>query len=69
MGDTRAMQTIYEVADPVTTDSLSIERDGDRLLVRSVADERERVTILCRGRAEGLRLAAALFDALESEAA
>jgi len=60
--------TLYIADDPVSADSLSIERDGDRLLVRSVAAGRECVMVLVRGRAEGLRLAHALLAALDSGA-
>jgi len=58
---------IYEVSDAATLDGLTIERDGSRLLVRTVVDSRERVTILANGFDEGLRLAHALLDALGEE--
>ncbi len=58
---------VYEISDPATLDGLTIERDGSRLLVRSVVDGRERCTILAHGVAEGRRLAAALLDALDPE--
>jgi len=62
-------QVLFVASDPVTSDSLAIERDGDRLLVRSVAGGSECVMVLVRGRAEGLRLAVALLAAFEPGAA
>ena len=62
-------ETLFETADPVSLDSLSVELDGERLLVRSTVDNRERLLVLARGREDGLRLARALLAALEQEAA
>jgi len=62
-------QVLYEASDPVTLDTLAVERDGDRLLVRSTIDGRECVAVLVRGRDEALRLAVALLDAFATGAA
>jgi len=62
-------RTIYAIDDPVSRDELAVLLAGERLLVRSTVDGRARVVVVCHGRAEGLRLAHALLDALGEEAA
>lgn len=68
LGDNGVMETtLYEATDPVSRDWLTVDRAGDRLLVRTSVDGRERVVVLCHGRDEGLRLAHALLAALETK--
>ncbi len=61
---------LFEAADSVSHDSIEIGlAGGERLLVRSVVDGRERMLVLCHGREQGLKLARALIGALDPEAA
>ena len=58
---------LYEADDPITSDSLTVERDGERLLLRSLVDGRER-TIIIVGADEAQRLARALVTEFDSPA-
>ena len=58
-------ELLFAHDDHISTDSLELLRDDERLILRSVVDGRER-TIILIGRAEARRLAHAIGSAFGS---